>query len=441
MTQIEWNTAPPTRESVRAVREAFVAAHGTEPWGIFSAPGRVNLLGEHVDYNGGTVVPLALPHRTYVAASPRADDLFRASSAQEPGDPQSVRLGELAPGTLSGWLTYAAGVPWAMSQEGIAGGAEGRDVVGAELVVDSAVPMGAGLSSSAALECSVALAVDAMASDVDPRREPLAATDAGRARLATACIRAENEIAGASTGGMDQSISLRAREGSVLTIDCRDFSSRPIPIDVAGAGLALLVIDTRAPHRLADGQYAHRRAGCEAAARALGVPSLRDALPEEITDADLEALFRRWDETLEGGRVEMPEGHDATSMTGLVRHVWTEVFRVEKCKALFASGSPAADDAAWVRLGELLDASHVSLRDDYRVSCPELDLAVDAARGAGAIGARMTGGGFGGSAIALVRADSVVFVAEAVDQAFRSAGFSAPAFLEAAPSEAARRDA
>ncbi|WP_269928406.1 galactokinase [Kocuria massiliensis] len=441
MTDIEWNSAPSTEESVQAVRAAFVEAHGAEPWGVFSAPGRVNLIGEHVDYNGGTVVPLALPHRTYVAVAPRTDDLIRAASAQEPGEPQSVHLSELAPKTLSGWLTYVAGVPWAMSHEGIAGGTAGREASGADLVIDSAVPMGAGLSSSAALECSVALAIDALASATDHGREPLAATDAGRARLAAACIRAENEIAGASTGGMDQSISLRAREGSVLTIDCRDFSSRPIPIDVAGAGLVLLVIDTRAPHRLADGQYAHRRAGCEAAARALGVPTLRDALGEEVTEADLETMLRRWDETLERGAIEMPEGHDAESMTGLVRHVWTEVFRVERCKELFASEAPSAEDPAWVRLGELLDASHVSLRDDYRVSSPELDLAVDAARGAGAIGARMTGGGFGGSAIALVPVDSVVPVAEAVDQAFRAAGFNAPAFLEAAPSEAARRDA
>ncbi|WP_238650860.1 galactokinase [Kocuria sp. HSID16901] len=439
MTNLEWIDAPSAHEATAAIREAFVSAHGFQPWGIFSAPGRVNLIGEHVDYNGGTVVPLALPHRTYVAVSPRADGVVRAASAQENGGAESVSLSQLTPGSLSGWLTYVAGVPWAMSQAGLAGGDDGQIAPGAEILVDSAVPLGAGLSSSAALECSVALAVDSLCTRDHPERDLLAATDEGRGRLAAACIRAENEIAGANTGGMDQSISLRAHEGSVLTIDCRDFSSRPISIDIAGAGLALLVIDTRAPHRLADGQYAHRRSGCDAAAKALDVPTLRDVLPEDITEADLSTAFETWENTLRRGEVVIPEGHDADSLTGLVRHVWTEVFRVEQCKTLFSS-NVAAENPAWLRLGELLDASHASLRDDYQVSCPELDLAVDAAREAGALGARMTGGGFGGSAIALVRAEDVAAVASAVDQQFRAAGFNRPAFLEAVPSEAARRD-
>ena len=169
------------------------------------------------------------------------------------------------------------------------------------------------------------------------------------------------------------------------------------------------------------------------------MPTLRDALPEDITEADLSTAFETWENTLRRGEVVIPEGHDADSLTGLVRHVWTEVFRVEQCKTLFSS-NVAAENPAWLRLGELLDASHASLRDDYQVSCPELDLAVDAAREAGALGARMTGGGFGGSAIALVRAEDVSAVASAVDQQFRAAGFNRPAFLEAVPSEAARRD-
>lgn len=441
MTSLLWNPAPESDEQIRTVREAFAQAYGTRPWAVFSAPGRVNLIGEHVDYNGGTVVPLALPHRTYVAVSPREDRVIRAVSAEEPGDPEAVDLDEVAPGRLKNWLAYVAGVPWAMVQEAIAAGSTGRDITGADIAICSSVPMGAGLSSSAALECSVALAFDALATEADASRALLADSDQGRARLAAACIRAENEIAGASTGGMDQSISLRAREGSVLTIDCRDFSSRPMQVDVARAGLSLLVIDTRAPHRLVDGQYAKRRRGCEEAARALSVPTLRDALGEHPADTDVEQLMQRWDAVVAEGALTVPDGHDASSMRGLVQHVWTEVLRVNRCVGLFMESAPAADDPAWAHLGEILNGSHDSLRDDFRVSSAELDVAVEAARTAGALGARMTGGGFGGSAIALVRRDDVESIATSVAEAFDREGFDSPAFLEAVPSAAARREA
>ncbi|WP_129358717.1 MULTISPECIES: galactokinase [Micrococcaceae] len=440
MNTLAWNSAPDRKQQIEGVRALFTEAYEAQPWAVFSAPGRVNLIGEHVDYNGGTVVPLALPHRTYVAVSPRQDHLVRAVSAEEPGDSLVIDLDEVGPGRLNSWLAYVAGVPWAMVEESLAGGPDGKDITGADLAIRSSVPVGAGLSSSAALECSVALAFDALASEADESRALLADSEEGRARLATACIRAENEIAGASTGGMDQSISLRARQGSVLTIDCRDFSSSPLKIDVAQAGLSLLVIDTQAPHRLVDGQYAKRRKGCEAAAEALDVPTLRDALGERPSQEDVDRRLKEWDAIAAEGSISFPEGHDDSSMRGLVRHIWTEILRVDRCVRLFDGSAPQAGDEAWASLGDILNGSHDSLRDDYRVSCAELDVAVDAARTAGALGARMTGGGFGGSAIALVRNDDVQAVASSVAEAFEKSRFRSPVFLEAVPSPAARRD-
>jgi galactokinase len=275
------------------------------------------------------------------------------------------------------------------------------------------VPYGAGLSSSAALEASVAVALDATA------RLRLAGTadepdDAGRAVLAAACVRAENEVAGAPTGGMDQSASLRAQAGHALLLDCLDGSVRQVPFDLAADGLALLVIDTRAEHALVDGQYAARRTTCEAAAAQLGLGTLREIPRPDGLTAALKTLAA-------AGGVE------ADIAVRRVRHVVTEIGRVEEFVALL--------DARGVReVGPLMDASHTSLRDDYEVSCRELDLAVTTARSAGALGARMTGGGFGGSAIALVEADAVERVAAAVAAAFESAGLTAPTFLLSPPS-------
>lgn len=430
-TELLWQHAPTPIDQIRTVVEAFRSRYGYEPDGVWGAPGRVNLLGEHIDYNGGTVLPLALPHRTLVAAAARGDHELRASSRQEKGEVQ-IPLASIRPGAVSGWFSYVAGVPWAM------GDGTAERFPGADLLIDSSVPVGAGLSSSAALECSVALTFDALASTVDAAREPLAATDGGRARLAAACIRAENEIAGASTGGMDQSISLLAERGAVLVLDCRTFDSRPLPLDLDAAGLALLVIDTRAPHQLADGQYARRRAACELAARALGVSLLRDLLPEKPTPEDVAPALARWDAV--AGGLSYPEGLSATEVRRLLRHVVTEIVRVEECIALFGGETPAPGAPEWAELGRLLSGSHASLRDDYRVSCPELDLAVKAAEANGALGARMTGGGFGGSAIALVPVERVDAVADAVTQSFAEAGYTAPAFLDAVPAAPARQE-
>jgi galactokinase len=282
-------------------------------------------------------------------------------------------------------------------------------VPGLDAVVDGLVPLGAGLSSSAALECAVAVALD------DVAGLGLAASDGGRARLAGACVRAENDIAGAPTGGMDQAASLRSREGHALLIDCRDFTVRHVPFDLAAAGLELLVMDTRTHHALTDGQYGSRREACERAAALLGVRWLADIAP-----ADLPAALDRLREAIDD-----PE--EADEIGRRVRHVVTEIERVRRTVRLIDEGDLAG-------VGPLLDASHASLRDDYEVSSVELDVACAAAVGAGALGARMTGGGFGGSAIALVRTDDTERVAAAVAAAFDAEDLGAPAFLRAVPS-------
>ncbi|WP_206515491.1 galactokinase [Georgenia faecalis] len=392
--------------AVDRARALFTATFDGEPDGVWAAPGRVNLIGEHTDYNGGLCLPIALPHRTVVALRARTDGLVRLVSAQEDGL-RELRLADVGPaGTpdaVEGWPAYVVGVAWALEREGLLDGG------GFDVAVDSCVPYGAGLSSSAALECAVAVALD------DVAAAGLAADDAGRARLAAACVRAENEVAGAPTGGMDQAAALRCAPGQALLLDCRDGATEQVPFDLAAVGLELLVIDTRAEHQLADGQYAARRTSCEDAARRLGVGTLR-----EVTDLD--AALAALDDAEQRRRV---------------RHVVTEIARVEEFVATLRSGELRGDLLR--AAAALVDASHTSLRDDYEVSAPELDVAVEAARAAGAHGARMTGGGFGGSAIALVDAGTAPAVAEAVRAAFAERGFTEPAFLLAVPSAPASR--
>ncbi len=382
----------------RQLADRFADLHGRAPGGVFAAPGRVNLIGEHVDYNGGRCLPMALPHATYAAMSARDDDVVTVTSLQQ-DDPWCGTTDGLGPGAVSGWPAYVAGVLWAL-------GEQGRTLPGVDIVVDSRVPLGAGLSSSAALECSVALgAVELTGPSRDAGETP---DDPTRMRLVEACIRAENDVAGAATGGMDQTIALFGRAGHALLLDTRDWSRRQVPWP--DAGVDLLVVDTRASHTLTDGGYESRRRACEQAASALGVELLRD-----VTDRD-RALAALDDEVV----------------CRRVRHVFSEMDRVDQAVAQLAAGDFRA-------LGSTFVASHASLRDDYEVSCAELDVVVDSSLDAGALGARMTGGGFGGSAIALVPRDRVTAVADAVRRAFAGCGWAAPGFLVAAPADGARR--
>lgn len=373
-----------------ALRAAFEVTYGAPATAMARAPGRVNLMGEHTDYNAGLCLPVALPHATYAAVATRGDDQVRIASRQEP-DPWQGRLSNTGPGQMRGWASYVAGVIWALREAG-------HDVPGLDVLVDGTVPLGAGLSSSAALECSVAVAVaGALGLRLD---------DALRRQLVNACVRAESEVAGAPTGGMDQTVAMFARAGSALLIDFDDESIRPVELGLAGAGLALLVTDTRVSHALVDGVYAARRSDCEAAASALGVPSLRRAGQAEVNSLKDDRFRRR------------------------ARHVITEIARVEATISAF-------EGKDWAALGPLFAQSHASMRDDFEISCPELDLAVTAGLEAGAIAARMTGGGFGGSSVAIVPRERVEGIVRAIDEAFVTAGFLPPAHLRAEPSAAA----
>ncbi|RKN25660.1 galactokinase [Micromonospora musae] len=372
----------------------FRREFGAPPAGQWAAPGRVNLIGEHTDYNDGFVLPFALPLRT-VAAADRQEGARWTVWSELSGETIDFGADEVdEPGRVAGWGAYVAGVVWALREAG-------HDVPGARLAITSDVPLGAGLSSSAALEAAVLTAlVDLGGLDLPAERQP---------RLAQ---RAENHYVGAPTGIMDQSASIRCRDGHALFLDCRSEGVEHIPFDLRGAGLAMLVVDSHAPHRHADGEYAARRKSCEAGAERLGVPALRD-----VTVDQLDTALARLDD---------PETRRR------VRHVVTEDQRVLDTVALLRAGRVR-------EIGPLLTASHVSMRDDFEITVPEIDTAVEAALAAGALGARMTGGGFGGCVLALVEADAADPVADAVTAAYAEQGFRAPDHLTVLPAPGAVR--
>lgn len=413
MIDLVWAGAATPDEGAVQAANLFRETFGDEPRGVWSAPGRVNIIGEHVDYNGGPCLPIALPHRAFVALSPRSDRTVRLVSTQTREAIDVLDLDVIGPKGTPGevtnhWTAYLAGVAWALEQAGYG------PLPGFDAALWSCVPLGGGLSSSAALECATAVALDEVCglglagSLEDPN-------DEGRKVLVEAAQAAENQIAGANTGGLDQTASLRCRQGHALALDCRDMSARQVPFDLSAVGLELLVIDTRAKHSLADGQYGSRRADCEESARILGVGQL-----VEVEDLD-EASAALGDDRL----------------VARTRHVVSEIARTRAFIELLDEGPLEGTRLAVA--GALMNDSHDSLRDDYEVSCEELDVAVEAARAVGAHGARMTGGGFGGSAIALVSADAVLDIAQAVARAYETRGWETPHFIRALPGAPAGR--
>ncbi|MET0853961.1 MAG: galactokinase [Microterricola sp.] len=387
-----------SRPSVTAdtIRAEFAARFGREPRGLWSAPGRVNLIGEHTDYNDGYVFPFAINRRTLIGLTLRDDNVLRVASAHAP-EAVEISLDDLSPENLTGWSAYPLGVAWALGQFGARLGS----LPGADIYIDSEVPIGAGLSSSAAIECAIAVALnDVWHLDLDRRT------------LAKVGQLAENRAVGAPTGIMDQSASLLGEADAGVFLDCRTLDADVIPLGFDAAGLELLIIDTRVSHSHATGGYAARRASCEAGAAAMGVPALRDLHERDLAKAaELldDETFRR------------------------VRHVVTENQRVLDTVRTLREHGPRA-------IGALLDASHISMRDDFEISCAELDLAVETAKAAGAIGARMTGGGFGGAAIALVPHELVAPISAAVEQAFADAGYTTPTLFTVRAAAGATRE-
>ena len=387
-----------TRTAAGALADRFEARFGAAPHGVWAAPGRVNVIGEHTDYNEGFVLPFAIDKRAMTAVrlregSLRNDSRIRLLSTYGDQGIVDADAAALVPGAVKGWAKYPLGVVWALQQHGL-------DIPGFDLLLDSDVPLGAGLSSSHAIECAVVTALNEL-------------TGAGLTaeEMVTLTHHAENAFVGAPTGIMDQSASLRGASGHAVFLDCRDQSVELVPFQAQDAGLVLLVIDTRVAHSHADGGYASRRASCELGAEVLGVKALRDVAVADLEEAGglLDPVtFRR------------------------VRHVVTENDRVLQAVDTLRSQGPA-------RIGPLLDASHASMRDDFEISCPELDLAVDTARRHGALGARMTGGGFGGSAIALTPVRDEQQVRDAVVRAFADAGFTAPDIFTVTPAAGAER--
>jgi galactokinase len=370
-----------------SIEAKFLETFGEEADLVAAAPGRVNLIGEHIDYSDGFVLPFAIKDRTLVAARKRNDSTVRIASAQRRNKIVTVDINQVKPGLKGEWERYALGVLWSM------GVTEGVD-----LMIDGHVPLGAGLSSSAALECSVATAMNHLF-DMGFNLEELA-------RLTQ---KAENQYVGVPCGIMDQSVSLMATQGSALLLDCRDLSTKNISFDVASHGLELLIVDTQAHHALTDGGYAERRASCESVVAKLGISSLRELTMQQ----------------LEGSRALINEIEFVRA-----RHAVTEMKRVLDCVE-------ALNTSDFKKVGHLINQSHISLRDDYTVSCAELDTAVDAALSAGALGSRMVGGGFGGSAIALIQASKTTETINAIEKAFSSKGFKAPRFFTSLPSQGA----
>jgi galactokinase len=379
--------------SAQSAAELFEKQFGYKPAGVWSAPGRVNLIGEHTDYNEGFVLPFAIDRRTYAAVGLRDDQLARIASSFA-GEVIEFEISKISKGAVAGWSAYPLGVAWALVQAGATS-------QGFDLYVESNVPVGAGLSSSAAIECSVAIALN-----------DLWGAGLSKNVLAKVGQKAENEIVGAPTGIMDQTASLFGQADHAVFLDCRTLDAKATALSLKENGLEIVVMDTRVAHRLTDGGYAARRASCEKAAELLGVSSLR-----HVTIESLEASSHLLDDVV----------------YKRAKHVVTENERVEKTVKLLSELGPKS-------IGQLMIDSHSSMRDDFQISITELDVAVETAMSEGAVGARMTGGGFGGAAIAIIDSQKVAGLTMAVIEKFQKEGFEKPEIFKVIPDDGAKRE-
>ena len=383
-----------TSRNIESAAAAFEARYGYAPTGVWSAPGRVNLIGEHTDYNLGFVLPFAINRRTYAAISLRQDQTVRVMSSFS-DEQHQIELADISKNVANDWAAYPFGVAWALAKLGQTAG------VGFDAYFESDVPVGSGLSSSAAIECSISLALN-----------ELWQTNLSRPELARVGQLAENEIVGAPTGIMDQSASLLGERDHAVFLDCKSLEAQSIELGFDDEGLELLIIDTRVTHRLNDGGYATRRAACELGASQMGAASLREVSVDQLGKAKEimdDVTFRR------------------------VRHIVTENERVLETVERLRTEGPKS-------IGALLNASHVSMRDDFEISIDELDTAVDVAVRHGAVGARMTGGGFGGAAIALAPIAKVSEITLAVLAEFELLGYGKPNIFAVTADQGARRD-
>ena len=379
--------------SAQSAAQLFEKQFGYKPAGVWSAPGRVNLIGEHTDYNEGFVLPFAIDRRTYAAVGLRSDQLARIASSFA-GEVIEFEISKISKGSVAGWSAYPLGVAWALMQAGATS-------KGFDLYVESNVPVGAGLSSSAAIECSVALALN-----------DLWGAGLSKNVLAKVGQKAENEIVGAPTGIMDQTASLFGQADHAVFLDCRTLDAKATALSLEENGLEIWVMDTRVAHRLTDGGYAARRASCEKASELLGVSSLRD-----VTVESLEASKHLLDDVV----------------YKRAKHVVTENERVQQTVKLLAESGPRS-------IGQLMIDSHSSMRDDFQISITELDVAVETALSEGAVGARMTGGGFGGAAIALIESQKAASLTTAVIEKFQQEGFGKPEIFKVIPDAGAKRE-
>lgn len=388
--------APSIADLVERTRRLFDRQFGRQPRWIAAAPGRVNLIGEHTDYNDGFVLPMAIDRYVVMAADGASGQLNGTlvrlhSSSVEGLEELPADLDD--PKDIPPWTRYVYGTIAGCREAGI-------ETEPLDIVVESTVPLGGGLSSSAALEVATATLLEAVSGkSLDPVQKALL------------CQKAEHVYAGMPCGIMDQFTSVMGRQDHLMLLDCRSQETRMVPL--SDPDVTVVIINTNVKHELTGGEYAERRSQCEQAASLLGVASLRDATIQQLAQAG-DAL--------------------APVLQQRARHVIGEIDRTTKAAECLQAGD-------WDQLGRLMYASHDSLRDDYQVSCDELDLLVELAaeigQAGGVIGSRMTGGGFGGCTVSLVRRDAVASVAKQIHAGYQQTTNIEPTVFTTRPAQGA----